>query len=126
MSDFIKTADSAVKLSGIQKAAILMSELYGMYDTLIERLKLSQKETRALNREFKRLGKYDRNDEEQVRRENAVLEETLRFGMIKGIYTPPKKETPQEAMLRKTGIRDMAQNNPDSIAKILNSWLDKE
>ena len=125
MSDFIKTAYPYI--SGIQKAAILLGELGSDASEAVFRyLHLSDSERSSLTATIRRLGKYDPRDERQVLRELAVLQEAIDYGTARGIFTAPRKQTGQGTSVRNpTDIARMAKTNPDAVARILKSWLEK-
>lgn len=125
MDDFLKVTGDGIQLTGPQKAAILLCELMGTKtgENYLANIDLPDDQVRKLRMEIQKLGKFNPDNDFMVRRENLVLEEALKIGQIKGIYTPPKKETKTEKFLKKSGIQDLATNNPDSIAKILSTWI---
>lgn len=123
---FVKTTGQKEKLTGYQKAAILLGEL-GNYPGLevIEALKLTPQESKKIRQAMRALGKYPRNIND-ILREEKVLKESLRFGEVKGIYTPAPKEDPQTQMLHKNqqDVSQMLQDNPEVITNLIRSWLD--
>jgi len=61
-----------------------------------------------------------------VLRELAVLQEAIDYGTARGIFTAPRKQTGQGTSVRNpTDIARMAKTNPDAVARILKSWLEK-
>ena len=122
MNGFTKVTDRYGRyLTGREKAAILMSELGSSAGSRIIDF-LSTKEIRTINRQMKKLGSaYDSVCDLQV------LEETNRFGAMRGIapkvkasdsYVPePQKANP---------VADAIKNNPEALAKVLSQWLSAE
>lgn len=123
---FVKTTGEKQRLTGYQKAAILLGEL-GNYPGLsvIEALKLTPQESKKIRTAMKSLGKYPRNLND-ILREEKVLKETLRFGEVKGIFTPEPKEDPQTKILHQNqkDVTQMLQDNPEVITNLIRSWLD--
>ncbi|MBO5100328.1 MAG: hypothetical protein J6B63_03365 [Treponema sp.] len=114
-------------MTGYEKIAILLGELgVSTSEAILNRLNLSTEELVKIRKNIKALGgKYNPFDENQVARENAVLEEFKRYGEMRGIY----KDVPHAAFI-KTGessvqnnVRNMAVENPEALAKVLSSWL---
>ena len=121
---FTKVADRYGRyLTGKEKAAILMSEL-GL--TGGERLAafLDTKELHIINKYMKRLGKgYDTLCDLQV------LEETKRFGDMKGISRMPQIQASRPAyqqVNQNNPLADAIRSNPDAIAKVLSKWMSEE
>lgn len=123
MEGFIKETGKQIKLSGIQKAAILLGELGPDASAgVIENLHLTPRETKKIVRAMKKLGKYKINNPVQVQRELMVLTETANYGIRKGIY---KRSTRKDDFItqNKSDISNMISSNPDAIANLLRSWL---
>ena len=125
MSDFIKTAYPYI--SRIQKAAILLGELGSDASEAVFRyLHLSDSERSSLTATIRRLGKYDPRDERQVLRELAVLQEAIDYGTAKGIFAASRKSAGQRDSVRNPAdVARMAKTNPDAVARVLKSWLEK-
>ena len=135
MEGFIRTTKSA--LSGAEKVAILLAEIGTLfnskYDELFEALYLSTAEIKKIRKAMKKLGRYSpaqassyENGMEQIARETSVLQEALDYGARRGILS---KRTKVEAFqktikqLMPDKIKDMANKNPDDVAKVIRSWL---
>ncbi len=135
MEGFIRTTKSA--LSGAEKVAILLAEIGPLfnskYDELFEALYLSTAEIKKIRKAMKKLGRYSpaqassyENGMEQIARETSVLQEALDYGARRGILS---KRTKVEAFqktikqLMPDKIKDMANKNPDDVAKVIRSWL---
>ena len=127
MDNLIKISGSIPKITGYQKAAILLAEL-GLETSkeIKEYLKLTQKEHKKLLNTYKKLGSYPRNINDIIR-EEKVLAETLNYGKVKGIYTPIEKEDLQTQYLKKNQaqVSKMLNDSPDSITNIIKNWLDQ-
>ena len=127
MDNLIKISGLIPKITGYQKAAILLAEL-GLETSkeIIEYLKLTPKEHKKLLNTYKKLGSYPRNINDIIR-EEKVLAETLNYGKVKGIYTPIEKEDLQTQYLKKnqTQVSKMLNDSPDTITNIIKNWLDQ-
>lgn len=134
MEKFIMPTEGA-SLSGKMKAAIFLSEMDAVaYKMLMDKMKLNQKQMKDLMSAMEVLGAtYNPNDERQVKRENAVLQEALEDGCMRGIFSPTKLAyiTDEERLMksgqkmdpRTENIRGMVQDSPDGIANILANWI---
>ena len=127
MDTLIKISGSIPKITGYQKAAILLAEL-GLETSkeIKEYLKLTPKEHKKLLNTYKKLGSYPRNINDIIR-EEKVLAETLNYGKVKGIYTPIEKEDLQTQYLKKNQaqVSKMLNDSPDTITNIIKNWLDQ-
>ena len=127
MDNLIKMSGSIPKITGYQKAAILLAEL-GLETSkeIKEYLKLTPKEHKKLLNTYKKLGSYPRNINDIIR-EEKVLAETLNYGKVKGIYTPIEKEDLQTQYLKKNQaqVSKMLNDSPDTITNIIKNWLDQ-
>ena len=125
MSDFIKTAYPYIP--GIQKAAILLGELGSdASEAVFRHLHLSDQERRSLTSAIRRLGQYNPRDERQVVRELSVLQEAIDYGAAKGIFVASRKPAGQGNSVRSSAdIARMAKTDPDAVARVLKSWLEK-
>ena len=127
MDNLIKISGLIPKITGYQKAAILLAEL-GLETSkeIIEYLKLTPKEHKKLLNTYKKLGSYPRNINDIIR-EEKVLAETLNYGKVKGIYTPIEKEDLQTQYLKKNQaqVSKMLNDSPDTITNIIKNWLDQ-
>ena len=127
MDNLIKISGSIPKITGYQKAAILLAEL-GLETSkeIIEYLKLTPKEHKKLLNTYKKLGSYPRNINDIIR-EEKVLAETLNYGKVKGIYTPIEKEDLQTQYLKnnQAQVSKMLNDSPDTITNIIKNWLDQ-
>ena len=127
MDNLIKISGSIPKITGYQKAGILLAEL-GLETSkeIKEYLKLTPKEHKKLLNTYKKLGSYPRNINDIIR-EEKVLAETLNYGKVKGIYTPIEKEDLQTQYLKKNQaqVSKMLNDSPDTITNIIKNWLDQ-
>ena len=97
MENFIATAEPDIKLTGAEKTAILLGELgMAISDDLLERVGLTEQEKKAVNKAFKKLGRYNPQSRFEARREVQVLQEVMNFGAYKGILPPPKPDFYQQ------------------------------
>ncbi|MCR4742689.1 MAG: hypothetical protein K5866_07475 [Treponema sp.] len=127
MDNFIKISGSIPKLSGYQKAAILLGELGPEASKEVkEFIKLTQKENKKLRNAFKNLGPYPRNINDIIR-EEKVLAEAINYGKVKGIYTPIEKVDLQAQYLKKNQaqVSKMLNDSPDTITNVIKNWLDQ-
>ena len=121
MENFIATAEPDIKLSGAEKTAILLGELgMAISDDLLERVGLSEREKKAINKAFKKLGKYNPQSRFEARREVQVLQEVMDYGAYKGILPPPKPDFYQQ---KQQEVLGMMKQNPDAVANLLKTWL---
>ena len=128
MDKFVKVTQdsfngvSQLKLNGFQKTAILLGELGPMYSMqILDSLKLSKGYTNRIKKEMARLGYYNPNNEFEVARENAVLEETVNFGIKNNLLIYRKSAPVQRNPLQQN---NPALNfNPEDIARVLGEWL---
>lgn len=128
MNEFIRTTDELPKISGRQKAAILLTEL-GMDIPLREKLyrllNLTPEEQQKLRLAIEGLGSYDPNNTLHTRRENAVLEEFSNYGIKRGLWTEKDKNRKRKSNITtEDTIKNMVDDNPEGVAQILKSWLD--
>lgn len=134
MEKFVKTTEP--KLSGIEKAAILLAELgpsyNNNYDALMDSLNLSTDEKEKIRRAMQLLGSYHPAQHGmdygmmEIRREEAVLNEVIEFGKRKGIFHPLNPDEFKNPYIKKdtsNGLAEMAKNNPKAVADILTSWI---
>ena len=120
MSEFIKVPE----LSGLEKAAILITEL-GSFNTDKVLSFLSEQEKAKLFNAVGLLGNVG------IESEIRVLEEANRFGVKRGIAAPVRsdKEIAEEmnSMSGKNSkLREYINQNPDSIASALSAWMREE
>lgn len=135
MDGFIRTTKPA--LSGPEKVAILLAEIgpffNSNYDELFEKLHLSTKEIKKIRKAMQKLGRFApayassyEKGMEQINRESSVLQEALDYGARRGILS---KQTKIQAFQKSVKqmmpdkIKDMANQNPDDVAKVIRSWL---
>ena len=132
MEKFIKTTTPS--LTGPEKVAILLAEIGPLfnsnYDQLFGAMHLSDEEIRKIRKSMKKIGRYApakvsyEKGMEQIKQEQAVLQEALEFGVRKGIVskttassgTTLKDFIPQD-------VKNIANQNPEDVAKVLRSWL---
>ena len=121
MENFIATAEPDIKLSGAEKTAILLGELgMAISDDLLERVGLTDREKKSVNKAFKKLGKYNPQSRFEARREVQVLQEVMDYGSYKGILPPPKPDFYQQ---KQQEVLGMMKQNPDAVANLLKTWL---
>ena len=121
MENFIATAEPDIKLTGAEKTAILLGELgMAISDDLLERVGLTEQEKKAVNKAFKKLGRYNPQSRFEARREVQVLQEVMNFGAYKGILPPPKPDFYQQ---KRQEVLGMMKQNPDAVANLLKTWL---
>lgn len=121
MENFIATAEPDIKLTGAEKTAILLGELgMAISDDLLERVGLTEQERKAVNKAFKKLGRYNPQSRFEARREVQVLQEVMNFGAYKGILPPPKPDFYQQ---KQQEVLGMMKQNPDAVANLLKTWL---
>ena len=121
MENFIATAEPDIKLSGAEKTAILLGELgMAISDDLLDRVGLTDREKKAINKAFKKLGKYNPQSRYEARREVQVLQEVMDYGSYKGILPPPKPDFYQQ---KQQEVLGMMKQNPDAVANLLKAWL---
>ena len=85
-------------------------------------LKLSPKEVKKMNHAFKTLGVFNTKNKKVVLRENIVLQEAIDYGVKKGIFTPVEHPGLADGTAK---IREMVNQNPNSIAQLIGTWLDE-
>ena len=123
---FEKVSDSTPKISGYQKACILLSEIGSennlLRQQIVDILKLSPKEVKKMNHAFKTLGVFNTKNKKVVLRENIVLQEAIDYGVKKGIFIPVEHPGLADGTSK---IREMVNQNPDSIAQLIGTWLDE-
>ena len=121
MENFVARPEPEIKLTGAEKTAILLAELgMALSDDLLERVGLTDNEKRAVNRAFKKLGKYNPHSTYEARREVQVLQEVMDFGSYKGILPPPKPDFYQQ---KQQEVLGMMKSNPEAVANLLKTWL---
>ena len=121
MENFIATAEPDIKLTGAEKTAILLGELgMAISDDLLERVGLTEQEKKAVNKAFKKLGRYNPQSRFEALREVQVLQEVMNFGAYKGILPPPKPDFYQQ---KQQEVLGMMKQNPDAVANLLKTWL---
>lgn len=128
MKEFIRVTDELPKISGKQKAAILLAELGEdayLKDKIYKLLNLSTEEQQKLRTTMEGLGNYNPDNKLHSLREISVLEEFFNYGIVRGLWTEEDKNRKH-----KTGtspedkIKDMVDDNPEGVAQILKNWLD--
>lgn len=125
MEGFVKQTKTK-SLNGYLKAAILLGELgQDAGQLVLNSLNLSKKQSHKIRKNMKKLGKYNPNDLSQINREISVLNETIRYGKLKGIFDESK--TVKNTFISKTenNLKQMANEDPNSIANVIKMWLDK-
>ena len=123
MQGFVKSSEK--HYTGFEKAAILLVELGGASEKILQALDLSDLEKRKLTKALQSLGRYNANDLEQVKREQAVLNEALLFGARKNILSN-KPVVPAEERDKNKNMWQTVKNDPDKVANLLKVWLDED
>ncbi|MCH5288567.1 MAG: hypothetical protein J1E32_01470 [Treponema sp.] len=113
-------------LSGKEKAAILLGELGGSAESVFEYL--SDAEVKKLRKAMRSLGKKVNWADE-----TAVLAETNKWGVRKGIAKPIHSDAEIAALIKTTErnekqneLRNLFLKNPDAIANALGAWLKED
>lgn len=128
------------KITGYQKAAILLGELGREAGGLVmSRLKLTSSQTEKLNAAFSSLEKYNPDDENQVRREISVLQSLIDYFSSRGIVLKTanvsladgagargKKESAFEKIAGSESVKEMVNESPDKFADILKQWIGED
>ncbi len=129
MENFIKTSGVSSRLTGLEKTAILLAELGPLhnenYNSLLSALNLSTSQIRKIRITMQNLKPYlkgDVKDISEIYREQAVLQELLKYGELKGIAKVPdfSKDNNQSEK-----IRSIANQEPSELAKLLQNWMDE-
>lgn len=123
MNEFLKVPE----LSGVEKAAILLTEL-GSFNTSKVFSLLSEKEISKLLAAVSSLRKVSTADEIRV------LMEANEFGVKKGISKPVRSDAEIRAEMqaqalgrdKNKDLRDFINQNPDTIASALSAWMGEE
>lgn len=123
MQGFVKSSE--IHYSGYEKAAVLLAELGSARETVLQALDLSDLEKTKLSKAMRSLGRYNPNDLEQVKREQAVLNEALLYGARKNILSK-KPVVPAEARDKNKNMWQTVKNEPDKVANLLKVWLEEE
>ncbi len=123
MQGFVKSSEK--HYTGFEKAAVLLAELGGASEKILQALDLSDLEKRKLTKALQSLGRYNANDLEQVKREQAVLNEALLFGARKNILSN-KPVVPAEVRDKNKNMWQTVKNDPDKVANLLKVWLDED
>ena len=132
MEGFIRTTKPS--LSGPEKVAILLAELgpffNSNYDQLYGALHLSDEEIRKIRKAMKKLGRYApakvsyEKGMEQIKQEQSVLQEALNYGVRKGIVSKTGENDGKSIKdYIPADIKNIANQNPEDVAKVLKSWL---
>lgn len=117
----IRSTEPEIKLTGIEKVAILLSELgMALSDDLLRRIEITDKEKKALNKAYKKLGKYDPHNRYEAMREVQVLQEVMNYGKYMNILPPPKPDFYQQ---KSNEVMDMLRQSPDSVVNLLKTWM---
>ena len=130
--EFTKVGDGALRLTGPQKAAILLCEIgaspegHGVAASIYKKLKLKPQQVKRLTEEITALGDYNPDNEKMVRRENSVLEFLYEWGKKKGFAVKELSdfETAKRTNLDPDYIKKL-RDNPDIVTNVLKSWLDE-
>ena len=123
MQGFVKSSE--IHYSGYEKAAVLLAELGSASEKVLQALDLSDFEKTKLSKAMRSLGRYNPNDLEQVKREQAVLNEAPLYGARKNILSK-KPVVPAEARDKNKNMWQTVKNEPDKVANLLKVWLEEE
>ena len=132
MDGFIRTTEPT--LSGSEKVAILLAEIgpffNSNYDQLFEAMHLSDEEIRKIRKAMKKLGRYApakvsyEKGMEQIQQEQSVLKEALDYGVRKGIVSKTSGSSGKTLKdFIPADVKNIANQNPEDVAKVLRSWL---
>ena len=134
MEKLIKTTTPS--LTGPEKAAILLAELgpffNSNYDQLYGAMHLSEEEIRKLRKSMKKVGRYTpakvsyEKGMEQIKQEQAVLQEALEFGVRKGIVQKSVNTELTSTTLKDfipLEIKNVANQKPEDVANVLRKWI---
>ena len=116
-----------------EKIAILLGELGGASDGILDRLNLSPEELSKIRKAMSSIRNYGEKaynpyDSVQVKRELEVLEKLKEFGEMRGIY----REVPHTGLIKTTeesvqnNVKEMVSQNPEALAKVLEHWLSED
>lgn len=123
MQGFVKSSEK--HYTGFEKAAVLLAELGSASEKILQALDLSDLEKSKLTKAMRSLGRYNANDLEQVKREQAVLNEALLYGARKNILSK-KPVVPAEERDKNKNMWQTVKNDPDKVANLLKVWLDED
>lgn len=123
MQGFVKSSEK--HYTGFEKAAVLLAELGSASEKILQVLDLSELEKSKLTKAMRSLGRYNANDLEQVKREQAVLNEALLYGARKNILSK-KPVVPAEERDKNKNMWQTVKNDPDKVANLLKVWLDED
>lgn len=123
MQGFVKSSEK--HYTGFEKAAVLLAELGSASEKILQVLDLSDLEKSKLTKAMRSLGRYNANDLEQVKREQAVLNEALLYGARKNILSK-KPVVPAEERDKNKNMWQTVKNDPDKVANLLKVWLDED
>jgi flagellar motor switch protein FliG len=121
--EFIKTNAEEIKLSGAQKAAILLGELgwenCEHLTSLLtdEEIKKINRAMKSLNRKQKTSGDYAKILEAELK----VLSETYSFGLHRNITQPLVFSKTENDTVK--NVRETAASNPQAVASFLSELL---
>jgi len=122
--DFLVSTEPEIKLSGSEKVAILLSELgMAISDDILGRVVLTDKEKKALNKAYKKFGKYNPHNRYEARREVQVLQEVMNYGKFKNILPAPKPDFYHQ---KQQEVLSLVQESPDTVVNLLKGWLGDE
>ena len=126
MSAFQKVSTDLPKINGYQKACILLSEIgakdQNLSQKILDLVKLTPKQVRQMSRAYKTLGVFSLKNKKVIQRESLVLQEAIDYGVSKGIFVPEYRAKRDSGTKE---IKEMVNKNPDSIAKLIGTWLDE-
>lgn len=120
MQGFIKSTNK--NYSGFEKAAVLLCELGNAREGVLNALALSSLEKSKLLRAIEKLGHYNPNNMDHVKREQAVLSEVLLYGSKKNILST-KPVVPAKQRDKNKDMWQTVKKDPDRVAEVLKVWL---
>ena len=122
---FSKVSDVPVRLTGGQKAAVLLAELGPAFEDVMKYF--NQFEKKRLCSEMRRLGtRYSPNNMYEVAREQKVLNEAKEFGQFHGIWRNISKINMSVRQRQNEDVLNVVASNADKVASILSAWLSED
>ena len=123
-------------LTGPEKVAILLAEIGPLfnsnYDQLFGAMHLSDEEIRKIRKSMKKIGRYApakvsyEKGMEQIKQEQAVLQEALEYGVRKGIVQKSVNTELTPTTLKDfipLEIKNIANQKPEDVANVLRKWI---
>ena len=115
-------------MTGYEKIAVLLTELGSeTSERILQILRLSPGQMNKISRSIMSLGAYNPRNLLHVQRETAVLEETRRFGELRGIYREVAPKNGDGFLMVDDSIESLKKDipkSPEDVANVLRGWLD--